>query len=294
MLSGTLRWWLLVTLLLVWAAPAPALTAKTIVINPLHIDLPAEQDYPQQLLQAALAATATEGELVVARFPLQMTSSRIIHELAKDGAIDVGVLASGHWQHPQLRPIFIPIRRGLLGWRLMLSRPERVESIRAHLLGGSPLRTLTTGFGEDWVDLSIIRANFAHVAVAQTSQELYQQLSTGAFDFYSRSAIELWREVGVLKLDLTQFAIVPDVALYYPLADFFYVHRDQEALAQRIERGLTMLYESGEFQALLEQFHGEDLRRSQLAQRRIFQLTDPGWSLSEPPVAALWWYQPGQ
>lgn len=294
MLAGSLKRWLLLSALLTLTPPFPAFSAHLIVINPLHIELPAEQDYPHQLLQAALAATATEGEVVVARFPLQMTQSRIIHELARAGAIDVGVLASGHWQHPQLRPILIPIRRGLLGWRLLVSRPERVASIRAHLWDGAPLRSLTTGFGEDWVDLGIMRANFAHVAVARTSQELYQRLGAGEFDFYSLSAVELWREVGVLNLDLTQFAIVPDVALYYPLADFFYVHRDQKALAQRIERGLAILYENGELEALLEQFHGEDLRRSHLSQRRIFQLTDPGSSLSAPPIAAHWWYKPDQ
>lgn len=294
MTGKRISWWLVLVSWLLVAQSVLAAVPANVVINPLHTHLPEEQDYPLQLLEAAFRATAAEGEVTVSRFPLQMTQSRIIHELAKGGAIDVGVLASGHWQHPQLRPILVPIRRGLLGWRLLVSRPERVAALRAHLLSGASLRALTTGFGEDWVDLGVMRANFGHVILARTSAELYQRLAAGDFDVYSRSAVELWREVGVLNLDLTQFAIVPDVALHYPLADFFYVHRDQEALAKRIERGLTKLHENGELQALLEQFHGEDLRRSQLNQRRIFTLTDLGWSLSEPPIAAHWWYQPSE
>ncbi|MEX1220655.1 MAG: hypothetical protein WEA82_00910 [Idiomarina sp.] len=288
-MAGWCRWWLLVLISTVTSA---AFANTPVVMNKAFADLSEERDYNYQLFKRALAVTEDDyAATALTRYPLPMTQTRLIHELISGKKVQVGVLASGYWKRQGLIAIPIPVRRGLLGWRLLLTREQALSRLPDLANNMPALSTLTTGFGADWVELPLMQQAFAHVETLEQTSDLYQQLLDGNFDVFSRSVIELWLELENLGSSAEQLAIVPGVVLRYPFADFFYVASDQSELAKRIELGLQRLYASGEYDALFRSFYGSVIKRAELDNRRIIELNEiPLAPINE--IAAHWWYRP--
>jgi hypothetical protein len=77
--------------------------------------------------------------------------------------------------------------------------------------------------------------------------------------------------------------------LHYPAADYFFVHRDNAALADEIRRGLEAAQEDGSFDRLLLGYYRTMLDKAALGKRRIIELPNPGLP-PETPLARkeLW------
>lgn len=234
-MSGWGRGLLLLALSL---ATSSGFANTAVVMNKAFAELQPENDYNYQLLKRALTITATEDETVVLeQFPLPMTQTRLIHELTSGKKVQVGVLASGYWKRPGIIAIPVPVRRGLLGWRLLVTRSQTLDKLPDLAADTGRLSSLTTGFGADWVELPLMQQTFAHVDTVKTTAELYQQLLDGNFDVFSRSVIELWLELDSLGDRADELAVVPGVVLRYPFADFFYVSGEQPELAAVLSWG---------------------------------------------------------
>ncbi|RUO65216.1 hypothetical protein SAMN06297229_1408 [Pseudidiomarina planktonica] len=288
-MAGWSRWWLLVLFSLVTSS---GFANTTVVMNKAFAELTEERDYNYQLLKRALAITADDyTEVALTRYPLPMTQTRLIHELTSGKKVQVGVLASGYWQQPGVIAIPVPVRRGLLGWRLLVTHEQTLQRLPDLAENTEALSSLTTGFGADWVELPLMRDTFAHVETVEQTSDLYQQLLDGNFDVFSRSVIELWLELENLGSSADKLAVVPGVVLRYPFADFFYVPGDQPELAKRIELGLQRLYANGDYEALFMSFYGAVIARAELNNRRIIELKNiPLAPVNE--IAEQWWYRP--
>jgi len=259
-----------------------------IVVNPQFADQDAASDYSFLLLQKALeSTTATDGPVIVERFPATMTQSRIIHELKQGRQLHVGVLSSKYRDDLDLRYVKVPLRKGLLGVRVLLAKQDRISEV-ATITEAADLQNYTTAFVSDWSELSLVRKYFGYVEKVETSEELYQYLASGRVDVLNRSIMEVFDELERYS-SAGAVQVVSDVILSYPLADLYYVRADQNSLAERIQRGLNNLNASGEYEALFEHFHRDIISRLAIQQRRIIQLSHPDL-VSFDEIESHWWY----
>ncbi len=232
--------------------------------------LSGEQWYPFRLLQAALEASGESYEIEAREW---LTPRRAERELADPrGVIDLYAMGCSQERARHLQLLPVPLYRGLFGWRLLLVRPDRLDSLRG-VDGLEALRGLRLLQGENWPDTPILRDAGLNVLIGGTLlHRLHEALQAGHADAFPRSVPEAWRE---LDRDAERIAVLPGLALHYPYDVCFFSRRGDTRLAADLQRGLAALQRSGRFDALLQAHHGDEIERSGLAQRQVLSLPNP-------------------
>jgi ABC-type amino acid transport substrate-binding protein len=225
-------------------------------------------DFGAELLEQALVAAGAAARVERVR---GMNQPRMI-QAARAGELDVLILPSVRAQDVGLRPIPFPLRRGLLGVRLLVARPEQAPAI-AHVATLAELkRGFTLGYGHGWLDRREMTALGFRIETANSYRGLFDMLRGGRFDYVSRGVSEIEAEMADPALGGTGLVVVPNVALFYPLDDFFYLPASRGALRAEIERGLQRLLADGRYNALLDRHFGEAMREARLDERSILHV----------------------
>jgi len=245
-------------------------------------------EYPRALLQLALALS--HSNYTPQPTELVMTQSRAIAELAK-GTRRVDVLWSmtSREREQQLLAIRIPIDKGLLGWRVGLVRGNGQAKF-AGVREAGQLKGIPMGQGYDWPDLAILKANGYEVIPSSSYEGLFRQLRSGKIDYFPRSVEEVLDEVTLPEAK--GLVIEPKILLHYPSARYFFVNRQDTALASAIQRGLEAAMRDGSFEALFQRHHADMIERLNLGSRRIFELHNPLLPEDTPTQQRELWYYP--
>lgn len=249
--------------------------------------------YDWEVLRTALEKTrARFGPFELREASQYMSPARVTAEAAGAGSINVFVRATSVQLEQQFRPVRIPVDRGLIGYRLLLVRHEdlpRFSEVRSL----DQLRRFSIGQGKGWVDVGILQAGGFKVVEGNNYDGLFSMLEVKRFDALSRSVDEALSEYDEWHKRFG-FEVEPDVALYYPLARYFFTRRDAEgeALAVRLEAGLEAMVQDGSLQALFMTYKGPLIKRSGLARRRLFRIPNPDLPPQTPLARSELWYRP--
>jgi hypothetical protein len=273
------------------AGPLAALGAAPIVLTyPQH---GATRDtlngYAPALLAMALGRSGRSYQL--RECPDLMAQSRVMIEVGRPRPlIDVFWTMTSIERERMLRPIRIPIERGLIGWRVALVRLADKERWRS-LRGLQDLKSHSAGQMHDWPDTEILRANGLSVLTSPQYESLVQMLSRGRFDYFPRSVLEIESELqDHAGLDL---AIEPHFALRYPSALYFFVDPKRTELAADLQQGLEACQADGSFERLFRQHFAATIANLRLKQRRVLVLHNPVLPPSVPLQRRDWWLNPG-
>lgn len=227
-------------------------------------------DYAFELLQLALGKAGSQHRAELA--PVYRQQNRAIAELlANSGKIHVlGTMTSAE-REAQMLPVRIPISKGLIGWRILLLPQDKRDWLR-DVRDLSGLKGMRLALGQDWPDLAVLQAaGLAPVTVPSYSR-LFSMLKAQRIDAVPRSLNEIWSELR----QHPGLAADPYLVLHYPAADYFFVHRDNAALADTIRRGLEAALADGSFDRLLLSYYGDMLAQAALGKRRVIELANPG------------------
>ncbi|WP_341937090.1 transporter substrate-binding domain-containing protein [Marinimicrobium sp. C2-29] len=246
-----------------------------------------QTDYFLELLNLALSRSGKVYRLE----PVIMSEfreSRSVMSVAK-GMYDVHWMNTNERRESVLRPIRIPLYKGLIGWRLLMIR-DGDQARFATLDGLEPLKSLKTVQGHDWPDTNVLLHNGFNVVRSASWEGMFKMLYAGRVDYFPRSALEVWDEVEAFsELD---FSVDQSLALVYPSAYYFFVNRANREVAEAIERGLDRAIEDGSFDELFLSYHGESIRRAKLDQRKILRIDNPMMTPQTPLDREELWYQP--
>lgn len=276
------------------APAAPLATAPpepTTVIYPRHLPQQDRQvDYFISLLHAALQRSGARYALVQTQS--EMVQSRALLEMASnDPSIDVFWTMTDPQREKSLLPIRVPLDRGLIGWRLCLTRAADRDRLR-QVRDLKDLARLSAGQMHDWPDTAVLRANGLPVQVSTHYQGLFQMLSAGRFDYFPRSIFEIDAELGSFADQ--NLVIDPYLLLHYPAALYMFVRPGRPRLAADLTRGMNALVADGTFERLSRQIFGDLLQRHRIDQRRVLQLRNPLLPAQTPlDRKVLWWPLPG-
>lgn len=238
--------------------------------------VPTPQMYPYKLLKAALDASGQPYQLQPAN--ADMVQSRVLREI-EQGNVDVYWSATSAERETALRPIRIALDKGLNGWRLLLIRKSdqaRFASIRSE----STFRRLTFVQGHDWPDTALLINNGFKVLTAQHPPALFEMLLKQRVDAFPRSVIEAYRE----QENYPELMVEPKFVVVYPAAVYFFVNKNNEELAQRLEAGLRVIQQSGEFDRLFNERYGASIKAANLATRQVIRLDNPSIHMTEQAV----------
>ena len=236
--------------------------ARRITVNLAPADLPKES--ARFDLPIALAILAAAGQIPSA----VLQGLTFVGELSLTGA---------------LRPVKLPLRRGLLGVRLLVARPETAEALMHVETSGELIRGFRMGYDRAWLDAWTFEAMGFAIVYGNNYSGLFDMLRAGRFDYLSRGVNELPAELAEPRLAGRGLVVVPGIALYYPLDDYFWVSPRRPELHAAIERGFLRVLEDGRYAALFNRHYGRAMREARLGERSVLHL--PGYPV--PPGTPL-------
>ncbi|MFE8072424.1 hypothetical protein QQM79_15305 [Marinobacteraceae bacterium S3BR75-40.1] len=248
--------------------------------------------YHRALLKLVLSATEDKyGPYRMQPFPAtgkEVSEARGL-DLLEDGIIDVVFLSTSREREAKFRPVRIPLLRGILGYRLLMIRRER-QAVFAKVRTLDELRAeFIAGFNPQWADYPIYAANRIALVDTAAYSNLFGMLVGSRFDYIPRGVNEIWEELAHFRTRFPDLAVESHLALYYPFPVYFFVRRDNEALAKRLETGLNRIKQNGRFAQLFWQYHGEAIARAKAGSRLIFLLDNPTLPEDTPAIDMSWW-----
>lgn len=275
-----------------WAAP----------ITELRIPKPRSEfdiahDYYVNLLRKALVKGANARVVPRLRETLEMEQGRAVQELQKGRLIDIYWIGTDSLKEEQLLAIPIPLERGLMGFRkFTIHRDNRARFDRVYSL--ADLLPFTACQATHWPDTKILMEAGLKVLTSPVYENLFRQTAAKRCDYFPRGYHEGAAELVQRKALYPMLMRYEPLMLHYPFAVYFFVHKDNQAMADWLRLGLERMIDDGE---LLAHMHTHPLTA------HVFPLYKPGqpavrWVNLDNPLLSpatdiknrRYWFQPDE
>ncbi|WP_147300969.1 amino acid ABC transporter substrate-binding protein [Aestuariispira insulae] len=278
-------------LAMVLGVSGPAQSQERIVTNAVMDEDDKRENYPYILLHEAMERTVADyGAYEIVPYGLLLQRQRALIELER-GTLDVFSTATQPAWEERLRTVRIPLRKGILGYRLFLIHKDR-QPVFSDIREIDLLRQMRLGSGAQWSITKVFDQLGFKIVRINSYEALFRALIAGRFDYFPRGVNEIFHEYDGRTEKLPEMAIEADLALYMPLPTYFFVAPGRERLEQRLTAGLEMMVADGSFEDLFLKHHGPSLKKARLAHRRIFRLENPDLSTETPLERPELWYAP--
>ncbi|MDG4720330.1 MULTISPECIES: hypothetical protein [Thalassospira] len=227
--------------------------------------------YQYDVLRLAVEHAEGDHQLIFEDFG-DASVSRIL-DLMERGNIDVMFAGYTREREQRFAQIYVPLTRGILGYRVFVARPETAEVLES-INTIEELKKHCIGSGVDWLDSDILERN--GFCVEKSSYEnLWRMLSHGRFDLLNRGLHEVHGERDLVKS--AGLVIDQSVVLAYPMDFFFYVRADDRNRQNILTNGLLNAYDTGAF---MRNFYSNigiarSLRAIKDPNRKVFFVDNP-------------------
>ena len=246
------------------------------------------QDYYLELLKLALKKSQAEfGPFALKPVFMAMPQGRAVKSVARGQLIALVWTMTSPQREKELRAIYIPIMKGLMGYRIAIIRSgeqHRFTDIQTL----AEFQSIILGQGQDWPDTDILRSQ-GFIVVSGKGEKMIDMLLKARFDAFPRALHEPWDEVK----GRDDIHVESSLLIKYSSPIYFFVNKNNEQLAQRIEKGLTLATEDGSFDALFNSHSAtaDILEKAKLDTRKIFEIDNPSLSTRSRELLdnkALW------
>ncbi len=197
---------------------------------------------------------------------------RAIAELSHSRLIDLIWFSTNKEREQKLLPIRIPLTMGLMGYRVCLINKGDQNKFK----GISDLHSwqqsrLAIGQASHWPDTKILLKNDMLVTQGYWYTALFDMLRKKRFDCFARSVFEINKELA-FSPDLVA---EENLLFYYPMPEFIFVRKDNQALAERLSKGLAVIRKNGQFVEYLKKAKLNALKGLNLNKRHVIRLENP-------------------
>ena len=264
---STLLFIVLVSLALI----SPANSAVWNIVYPRsEIENDVRYEFPIELLELALQKTGVRYELKPSLQPFKQAIAA--KRLEENLELNVMWVMTDTQREEQLRPIRIPIAKGLLGVRVLVTHPDR-PFYKANITNLSNLLLFSPVQATSWPDTKILQANGFNVVIARDYYDSAAILEKTQADFFPRSIVEVYGELE--RESERGFKIKPGLVLAYPTAQYFFTNKRNITLSKLIETGLNRAIEDGSYDELFLKHYAKLLETIENDDTIKFDLTNP-------------------
>ncbi|MFT7560155.1 MAG: hypothetical protein ACI93R_002072 [Flavobacteriales bacterium] len=232
-------------------------------------------NYPKELLALALSYSKNEYSVKSPNnfIPYERCVARIT-----SGKLDVMWAPASVQNEIHMRPIHIPIFKGLLGHRIFIINKASQGDFDA-IREEDALKATPLGQVRAWSDSRILEHNGYNVIRIQRYEDVFPMLRSKRFTAFPRGIFEPWVEIdNIQHLELkAELAVEKTLMLKYPMPLYYYVNKGDDDLARDIKQGLERAITNGEFDKL---FYGDKkihdvFEKSNFKSRKVFELKNP-------------------
>ncbi len=207
-------------------------------------------DYYRKLLELALERTQEEyGPGSVSVTTYNVTQTRSLRMVEEDKGLDLNWAGTNAEREKRLQAIRIPLNLGLLGYRMLSIRKDRIAEFD-QIESLDELKRLKACQGSHWPDSDVLEAAGFRVLRTVKFETMYKMVGAGRCDYFPRSIIEGYGEVRQQGPD--EFFAYDRILIAYKFPMYFFVSKSKSQLAQRIEQGLIKALHDGSFLELMK------------------------------------------
>lgn len=234
-------------------------------------DINNEDYYFYRLLELVLRKTDTPPEITqVKQLPYRLEDKRLRSSLMQ-GSVDVLWSPTSAEFERQMLPVKISLLKDLNNYRLFLIRKnEQARFSAIHSLEN--LRQLKGGMSSQWIDAKIMKYNNLPLVEAVGYGKLFKMLAAKRFDYFSRGLYQIYSEVNFYPE--FELQIEQELMLRYQNPVYFFVNKNNVALAKRLKTGLEIAQRDGSFDELFNSIPryrwGTEVLKTH--KRRVFEL----------------------
>lgn len=245
----------------------------------------------KEILKTALEKTVPEfGPYELQQSSSKMNGLRYLTELQKGREVNLVWSSTSEEKEKNFLPIRIPLRKGLLGYRISLianDKQTQIDQVKTL----ADLKKLTIGQGVGWDDVKLYEANGIKVTQAKYGN-LFRMTNYGRFDLFPRGINEVFSEYATQSAENPQLAIEKNLLIYYPWPYYFFLNKQDDALKNRIETGLRKMLKDGSFDAIFIKFHGKAIEKANFKGRRVIKINNYLLPKETPLNDASLWFHP--
>lgn len=256
--------------------------------QPLYEDK--REKHKAEVIRRSLEISASEyGPFIIKEVDTPFTSSRALASLRTGGLINIFITPANELWNKHAIPIEIPIRRGLLSYRLLLVHKDNLHKFK-EISSLDELNKLTAGLQSDWVTTEVFSALGIKTMITHNFEGLFSMLNYLRFDYIPRGIYEIYDELDTRKSKLKNLVVEPSLALHLPMASYIYVSPKEPRIAKRLESGLRKLVANGELKKIFNRYYADDITRANLKGRKIIEIENPYYNNKDLMDDNSLWY----
>jgi hypothetical protein len=254
--------------------------------DPRHLDM-------VEILRTALDKTVPQfGPYELAPSALRMSKARYLSALRDGSLLNVVWASTSIDMENSFLPIRIPLRKGLLGYRIALIAREKQALIdQVHTV--EDLKKLTIGQGLDWSDAKVYEAHGIKVMTGKY-ENLFRMTSLMRFDMFPRGIGEVFTEFELYSKTIPKLAIEDKLLIFYPWPFYFFFNKNDAALEKRIDAGLHIMLKDGSFDEIFMKYNRAAIERANVKGRRVIRLRNDLLPKETPLNDAALWFDPSK
>ncbi len=284
------RWlaWLAPIVSLLIVASPPAFAEHFAIVYPrVSNRIDGRAQFIKAVIQ--LAMRETHSDCTIEPSHDVMERARALRELAAGNSVNLHWASMSASDEANLRPIRIPLYRGLIGLRVFIIRRDRQPEFDA-INNLDQLKTLTAGQGFNWVDVGILR-NAGLKVDTSTYDLLFNMTEAGRIDYFPRGLVEPDAELEQRRASDPDLVVENHLLLAYRSDFIFYTNKQNERLAQTLEKGLKAAYDDGSYMRLFnsDPYVQSAIARAALAKRTVIWLQNPYLSAADRQIPDKYW-----
>ncbi|QEY14893.1 diguanylate cyclase [Cellvibrio sp. KY-GH-1] len=235
-----------------------------------------------------LSLSKTDVNVCLTQLEQVITDARKTRRV-EEGSLSLKWSSASNPLEKNLKPIKVPIFKGLLGYRIFVIRKgdqNRFNSIKTL----EDLRKLTAGQGYFWGDTKILQTAGIPVVTAAQGRNLWSMLASHRFDYMPLAVHEPWLDLEH-RAEL-QLEVEKNLLLVYPSAMFFYVSTENKVLYDLISSGMERAINDGSYDRLFYQSRMIQavVERVNLSTRKVIYIYNPLIDTNLLPTNPKYWF----
>lgn len=247
--------------------------------------------YKSSILVGALEATQDKyGPFSITTSANRSSIERAILEVHSGKNINTFMaVTTNEWEKNTL-PIRIPIRRGILNYRL-LTINKAYQKRFTNITSIDDLKKLRIGVRSGWAITPILKESGFNVIESHSFDGLFYMLADDRIDFIPRGINEIHAEIEERSEAITNLTVEPNIVLFVPSPYYIFVSPKEPKLAERLKEGLHTMKNNGDLLSIFNQYYADIIAQANLDKRTMFSLSSPNLPLSTPlEDKSLWFY----
>ena len=254
----------------------------TVITTSSSSKLDVRAKYTNVIINKALTLSVDKyGPFKLMHKPISTIDNSTFYELSRGHEINVVMTPATPDKDRLAIPIRIPIRRGILNYRLLLINKSKLDLFK-NITSANQLKAYTVGMHANSATSEIMKVLGYRVIEGASYDGMFKQLSLDRFDYIPRGIHEVYDELALRKGTIDNLVIEPNLALYMPMPYYIYVSPAFPRLAKRLKYGLEKMIKKKLIKQIFDEFYAEDMAKANLSKRTIIDIGNPFLSSKTP------------